>query len=70
MVVFTWRNESWIASTEVHVRFIAEDTMVTRVELEHRAWERLASAGRVSREEYANGWPTVLQRFAGFAGAA
>jgi uncharacterized protein YndB with AHSA1/START domain len=67
LVAFTWRNASWIAPTEVHVRFIAEETMLTRVELEHRAWERLA-AGRESRDEYANGWPTVLRYFAGFAG--
>jgi hypothetical protein len=35
----------------------------TRVELEHRGWERLgAEAGEV-REEYAQGWPVVLGHF-------
>lgn len=66
LVAFTWRNADWIASTEVHVRFIAEETAVTRVELEHRVWEHLASA-RESRDEYANGWPAVIHCFARFA---
>ena len=67
-VSFTWRHDEWVAPTEVVVRFVVEDTNLTRVEIEHRAWERLGSTGRESREQYANGWPTVLTCFARVAG--
>jgi hypothetical protein len=69
-VVFTWMAAEWIAPTEVSVRFIAEDTIVTRVEVEHRAWERLGDLGWESREQYANGWPTVVGCYADHAGTA
>ena len=69
-VTFTWRHDEWVAPTEVTVRFVAEDGSVTRVEVEHRAWERLGTAAGESREQYANGWPTVLACFARVAGEA
>ena len=69
-VTFTWRHHEWAAPTEVSVRFVAEDPLVTRVDLEHRAWERLGTLGRESRAQYANGWPTVLGCFAQVAGEA
>jgi hypothetical protein len=36
----------------------------TRVELEHRGWERLGAQGRESRAGYDSGWPGVLESFA------
>lgn len=69
-VVYTWTHSEWVAPTEVAVRFIAEDTLVTRVELEHRAWERLGIAAAESRDQYANGWPTVLACYEQAAGHA
>ncbi len=63
LVAFTWQHDEWIAPTEVHVRFVAEDSNLTRVELEHRGWERLGQVGVESREMYANGWPAVIARF-------
>lgn len=69
-VVYTWAHHEWVAPTEVSVRFVAEDTQLTRVELEHRAWERLGVPAAESREMYANGWPTVLGLFAQAAGPA
>ena len=69
-VTFTWRHHEWAAPTEVCVRFAAEGPLVTRVEVEHRAWERLGTFGRESRAQYANGWPTVLGCFAQVAGEA
>jgi uncharacterized protein YndB with AHSA1/START domain len=48
--------------TEVEVRFLsAEDG--TRVELEHRGWERLAEAGAEKRANYDTGWDFVLGRY-------
>ena len=43
---------------------------VTRLEIEHRAWERLGEAGPDNRDGYANGWPTVIACFADYAGQA
>ena len=45
--------------TEVEVRFLPE-TGGTRVELEHRGWERLAEDGARKRANYDTGWDVVL----------
>ena len=39
----------------------------TRVELEHRGWERLGDQGPRPRTSYERGWPGVLEAFAGAA---
>ena len=49
--------------TEVEVRFVAAGTG-TRVELEHRGWDRLNEAvAAESRENYAVGWEFVLGKY-------
>ena len=49
--------------TEVEVRFLPAGTG-TRVELEHRGWERLSEAVAAdSRENYSVGWEFVLGRY-------
>lgn len=48
--------------TEVEVRFSA-DGEGTRVDLEHRGWERLDEERRVRRVNYDRGWPEVLGHF-------
>src|SRR5207302_10906251 len=53
----------------IEVCFFSEGDAATRVELEHRAWERLGERGRIQRSRYLNGWPPVLARFAETAGA-
>ena len=45
------------AGTEVEVRFVP-DGPGSRVELEHRGWERIADASE--RDGYAGGWDVVL----------
>jgi hypothetical protein len=62
-LVIAWSvNPEMPAPTEVEVRFTAEgDT--TRVELEHRYWERLGDAAPETRARYLHGWDPVLQRF-------
>jgi uncharacterized protein YndB with AHSA1/START domain len=70
-VVFTWvpvRSRS--GPTEVEVRFVAEDPTTTRVEVEHRGWERLGDLAAETRSEYLNGWPRVIGRFVAKAGEA
>jgi uncharacterized protein YndB with AHSA1/START domain len=67
-LVLAWKpNEMRAAPTEVEVTFTELDDGRTRLDLEHRAWERLgqeaveARAGYVGRE----GWTAVLERFRG-----
>ncbi|HEY7379583.1 MAG TPA: SRPBCC domain-containing protein [Gaiella sp.] len=62
--VLAWYvNPERPAPTEVEVRFSPEGE-TTRVELEHRHWERLAEAGADARAAYDEGWDPVLGRFA------
>jgi uncharacterized protein YndB with AHSA1/START domain len=55
------------AATEVEVRFTAVEPGHTRVELEHRGWERLGDQAAQVRSSYEGGWPGVLDAFAGAA---
>jgi uncharacterized protein YndB with AHSA1/START domain len=70
LLAYTWQHDDWSAPTEVEVRFFEEEPSLTRVELEHRAWERLEAVAHRMRDMYNNGWPTVMTCFASFAGAA
>jgi uncharacterized protein YndB with AHSA1/START domain len=54
--------------TEVDVRFTSEGTG-TRVDLEHRGWERLGEEAVEKRRGYEAGWPGVLTRFAEHIGS-
>ena len=61
--VMSWQpNPDRSAPTEVEVRFTAEGTG-TRVDLEHRAWDRLGDQGQELRASYDGGWPTTLARY-------
>jgi uncharacterized protein YndB with AHSA1/START domain len=65
-VVFWWKpNDLPIPPTEVEVRFTAEGRM-TRVDLEHRGWERLGDAAADIHPLYSSegGWTLVLGRYA------
>jgi hypothetical protein len=54
-----------VAPTEVEVRFLP-DGDGTRVELEHRGWERVGAESAEVREAYGSpqGWVTTLNVFA------
>jgi uncharacterized protein YndB with AHSA1/START domain len=63
-VVVSWYpGRSVDEATEIEVRFTPEGDG-TRVELEHRGWERIGDRGAESREGYAGGWIAVLGRYA------
>jgi uncharacterized protein YndB with AHSA1/START domain len=68
-IVFTWgeATQEWAAPTEVEVRFTEEDGG-TRIDLEHRAFERVGPAAQETANNYERGWPMVLDRFARHAG--
>jgi uncharacterized protein YndB with AHSA1/START domain len=59
-----WKPEPRVnLSSEVEVRFIA-DGVRTRVELEHRNFERMESGGQAMRDGVDQGWPGILQTYA------
>jgi len=51
-------------ATEVEIRFLARDDVTTRLEIEHRGWERLGSGGEEQRDRNRGGWATLLPHFA------
>ena len=67
--VMTWDiNSQWkpdtTVSSEVEVKFIPDGAKATRVELEHRKFERMgAEAGESMRKSVDGGWPGMLERF-------
>ena len=60
-IVFTWHpaRAADDEPTEVEVKFTPEGEG-TRVELEHRGWERLGEKRRAGRGGYERGWDDVL----------
>lgn len=59
-IVISWHvNPDAPAPTEIDVRFVAEAADRTRVQLEHRGWERLAEP-QEQRDSYNSGWDRVF----------
>ena len=50
-------------ATEVQIRFIPRDAELSRVEIEHRGWDRLGPAAAARREHNRAGWEGVLAHF-------
>jgi uncharacterized protein YndB with AHSA1/START domain len=68
--VFSWHpGVPEEASTEVEVQFTPAATG-TRVEIEHRNWERLGARASFVRGLMDGGWPGVLARFEALARGA
>ena len=62
-VSIEWRPDTTVSS-EVEVRFVAEGPNGTRVELEHRKFEKLGEAnGTEMRNQVDGGWPGLLEMF-------
>jgi uncharacterized protein YndB with AHSA1/START domain len=55
-------------ATEVEIRFLPLGTERTRVEIEHRDWERLGAEGQSWRDRNAGGWATLLPHYVTAAG--
>lgn len=67
-----WKPDPRVAfSSEVEVRFLPDTAARTRVELEHRNFERMgAVAGETMRKGVDGGWPMLLELFAKAAAAS
>ncbi|HEY5116267.1 MAG TPA: SRPBCC domain-containing protein, partial [Nakamurella sp.] len=50
-------------ATEVEIRFVARGDSGTRIEIEHRGWERLGTSGEQWREQNAAGWNSLLPHY-------
>jgi uncharacterized protein YndB with AHSA1/START domain len=50
-------------ATEVEIRFVSRADAGTRVEIEHRGWERLGAGGQDWRERNRAGWETLLPHY-------
>jgi uncharacterized protein YndB with AHSA1/START domain len=61
-----WKSDPRASfASEVEVRFTAESAGRTRIELEHRNFERMGpTAGETMRKGVDGGWPTLLELFA------
>ncbi|MGA2397626.1 MAG: SRPBCC family protein [Steroidobacteraceae bacterium] len=61
-----WKSDARAAfASEVEVRFLPEGPNTTRVELEHRNFERMAApGGEKMRNEVDGGWAKILEMFA------
>jgi uncharacterized protein YndB with AHSA1/START domain len=51
-------------ATDVEVRFVALGPRDTRIEVEHRGWERLGEMADAWRDRNRIGWETLLPHFA------
>ena len=61
---YTWHlNRDRGDATEVEVRFVANGQAATRVEIEHRGWERLGAGGEQWRDRNHGGWATLLPHY-------
>ena len=50
-------------ATEVEIRFVDRGDATTRVEIEHRGWERLGADGESWRDRNLGGWSTLLPHY-------
>jgi uncharacterized protein YndB with AHSA1/START domain len=50
-------------ATDVDIRFVAVDDAETRIEIEHRGWERLGDTAETWRDRNRVGWKQLLPHF-------
>lgn len=64
LVAYTWHLRTDPAeATDVEIRFLPTDQGRTRVEIEHRGWERIGGLADQRREGNRRGWDAILPRF-------
>lgn len=50
-------------ATEVEITFVDQGDSTTRVEIEHRGWERLGARGQALRDANLAGWNTLVPHY-------
>ena len=50
-------------ATEVEITFVDQGNATTRVEIEHRGWERLGARGQGLRDANTAGWSSLVPHF-------
>jgi hypothetical protein len=68
-VVFRWEIGAGFTpdrtqASELEVRFVSLGEGATRVELEHRDFDRISADGEAYRDGLNQGWPVALDQFA------
>ena len=62
---YLWRlGRSEAEGTDVEITFAPQGATATRIEIEHRGWERLGDTATVWRDRNRVGWETLLPHFA------
>jgi uncharacterized protein YndB with AHSA1/START domain len=70
-LVYTWHlRQTADEATEVEIRFVPTSVDGTRVEIEHRGWERLGADGPSWRDRNRGGWETLLPHYVAAVTAA
>jgi uncharacterized protein YndB with AHSA1/START domain len=63
-LAYTWHLKRDPAdATEVEIRFVATGASTTRIEIEHRGWDRLGAGGATARDANFGGWRTLLPHY-------
>ena len=63
-LVYSWHlRRSSAEATEVEIVFRSIGDDATRVEIEHRGWDRLGAEGRTWRDRNGGGWATLLPHY-------
>ena len=63
-LVYLWHlRQDRADATEVEIQFVAQSATATRIEIEHRGWERLGAAGEERRAQNRGGWQSLLPHF-------
>jgi uncharacterized protein YndB with AHSA1/START domain len=61
---YTWHlRRTREDATEVEIRFVPTAPDATRVEIEHRGWQRLGAEGPTWRDRNRGGWDTLLPHY-------
>ena len=63
-LVYLWHlRRDRAEATEVEIRFRGVPASGTRIDIEHRGWERLGADGQTQRDRNAGGWATLLPHY-------
>jgi uncharacterized protein YndB with AHSA1/START domain len=63
-LVYLWHlRQDRADATEVEIHFVAQSAAATRIEIEHRGWERLGAASEERRAQNRGGWESLLPHF-------